>query len=186
MKTIKEGGWDRPKSRCGVVLRALLDTPLRPGALRLGSIVLGLLLSSAMLSGCALREHVRRVCVDVEASQNLNFYDGNPHSLTVLVYALSDQRGFQAVPISELLAGHVPSGVLEPPVPFTIEPGAKMSLEHVFPAATRSIGLVADYDRVPDRLEGVAQASERRIVLPSRCGFLAPRLRLSETQIEGA
>jgi hypothetical protein len=101
------------------------------------------------------------------------------------VYALSDQTGFQAVPISELLAGHLPSGVLEPPVPFTIEPGTTMSLEHVFPAATRSVGLVADYDRLPDRVDGVAQASERRIVLPSRCGFLAPRLRLSETRIDG-
>jgi type VI secretion system VasD/TssJ family lipoprotein len=148
--------------------------------------VLALLLLLSTLSGCALREQVRRVCVDVEASENLNFYEGKAHSLTVLVYALSDQTGFQAVPISELLAGHVPSGVLEPPVPFTIEPGTTMSLEHVFPAATRSIGLVADYHRLPDRVEEVAQTSERRIVLPSRCGFLAPRLRLSETRIEGA
>ena len=139
-----------------------------------------------MASGCALREQVRRVCIDVEASEDLNFYDGKAHSLTVLLYALSDPAAFNAAPVSELLAGHAPSGVLEPPVPVTIEPGAKMSLEEVFPAPTRSIGLVADYDRLPDHVEGVEQKAERRIVLPSRCGFLTPSLRLSETRIESS
>ena len=103
----------------------------------------------------------------------------------MLVYALSDPKRFQAAPISELLAGHVPSGVLEPPVPVTIEPGTTTRLEQVFPASTRSVGLVVDYHRAPDRVEEAALASERRTVLPSRCGFLTPRLRLSETRIKG-
>jgi len=160
-------------------------TPAGPGCSHLGSILLVLFLSTAVFSGCALREQVRRICVDVEASENLNFYDEKAHSLTVLVYALSDPKGFQAAPISELLAGHVPSGVLEPPVPVTIEPGTTTRLEQVFPASTRSVGLVVDYHRAPDRVEEAALASERRTVLPSRCGFLTPRLRLSETRIKG-
>ncbi|MEE3326678.1 MAG: hypothetical protein VX252_05060 [Myxococcota bacterium] len=158
---------------------------LQSGSLRAGAVTLLVFALSAMLSSCAVREQVRRICIDVEASEDLNFYDGKTHTLTLLVYALSDGAGFKATPVSELLSGHRPSGVLEPPVPFTVEPATKTRLEEVFPAATRSVGILADYDREPGEADEGSGILGRRVVLPARCGFMTPRLKLLESRIEG-
>lgn len=151
-----------------------------------GACCLLLLLASGSFSGCAVREQIRRVCMDVEASEDLNFYDEKAHRLTLLVYALSDPAGFERVSIAELLSGSRPPGVLEPPVPLTVEPAAKLNWEGVFPAATRSVGVVADFDREAVAEEGVAPGSDRRVVLPARCGFMRPRLKLGESRIESS
>ena len=159
-------------------------SPTRSG--RVSFLALGLLLvvGAQWLSGCAMREQVRRICLDVEASQDLNFYDGEAHTLTLLVYALADSTGFQAAPISELLSGYRPAGVLEPPAPLTVDPGSKLNWEEVFPAATRSVGVVADYDREPGAADATEHGLGQRVVLPTRCGFMAPRLKLGQSRIE--
>ncbi len=153
---------------------------------RIGAFVL-IAVSLLLSPGCALRESVRRVCVDFEASEDLNAYDGRPQTLTLFVYALSDAKAFEAVDFSELMAGHLPEGVLEPPVAMTIQPEMKLRIEEIVPRATRSVGIVADYDRAPaSALPEDGEGAGLRVVIPARCGFFTPSLKLSETQIEGS
>ncbi|MAI24489.1 MAG: hypothetical protein CMN75_00525 [Spirochaeta sp.] len=153
------------------------------GRWRVGAMGFVLLFLGVVESGCAVREQVRRVCIGVEASENLNFYGGKANSLTLLIYPLADDSGFLNAPVSELFSGHRPSGVLEPPVPITVEPAEKMDWEQVFPAATRAVGILADYDREPGVEGQESGLSERRVVVPARCGFMKPRLKLLERRI---
>ena len=153
------------------------------GRWRVGAVGLVVLFLGFVSPGCAIREQVRRVCIDVEASGDLNSYGGKANSLTLLIYPLADDSGFLSAPLSELLAGHRPSGVLEPPVQVTVEPTEQMAWEQVFPAKTRSVGILADYDREPGLEDEESDLSERRVVLPARCGFMKPRLKLLERRI---
>ena len=155
------------------------------GGWRAGAVGVALLFLGSVGSGCAVREQVRRVCVQVEASEDLNFYGGKANALTLLVYPLAEDSGFLDAPISELFSGQRPSGVLGLPVPITVEPGEKKDLEEVFPSATRWVGVLADYDREPGVDDEASATSERRVVLPARCGFRKPRLKLLDRQIDG-
>ena len=135
-------------------------------------------------SGCALRPQVKRVCLDVEASERLNFYEGNSHSISLFVYGLSDPRGFEAASAEELLVGHLPAGVIEPPVLFTIAPATQRRVEQIFPEATKAVGVLADYHRPLDGVLKGEDGKGLRGVVPARCGFFTPEVKLSESRLE--
>lgn len=128
--------------------------------------------------GCVSRSKSKKACALFQASGDLNLYDGEPHSITVYIYALSSSEGFERTSVSDLLEGELPSGVLKPPVPVTVSPDEKRAFEEMFPAETSQLGLLADYYRAPGDPEGT-----RTLVVPARCGLRKPRLELSSTDV---
>jgi len=144
-----------------------------------GSTVLWLVLfvASSMI-GCASRSQPKTACAVFQASDNLNLYDGEPHPITVYIYALSSPVGFEQATVAELLEGDLPNGVLQPPVPITVSPDEKRSFEEMFPTDTSQLGVLADYYRAPGDPEGT-----RIQVIPARCGLRKPKLVLSPKDV---
>lgn len=136
------------------------------------------LVAGAPPAGCASRAVQREVCAVFYASDDLNLYDGDPHPVTVYLYALETSEAFERAAVADLLEGELPPGVLQPPVPITLEPGEKRSVEATFPATTHYVGVLADYDRVPGEDEGT-----RTQVVPARCGLRKPRLTLTSRHL---
>ncbi len=128
--------------------------------------------------GCAGGGTPKKVCATFYASENLNLFDGEPHPITVYVYALESASGFEQASVEDLLGGAKPPGVLAPPVPITISPGEKFSFSEVFPAKTNELGLVADFFRAPGDPRGTLTQ-----VVPARCGMRKPKLTLSPKDI---
>jgi type VI secretion system VasD/TssJ family lipoprotein len=132
----------------------------------------------APLVGCASRGKPRKACAVFQASDNLNLYDGEPHPITVYVYALSSPAGFEQATVADLLEGDLPGGVLQPPVPITVSPDEKRSFSEMFPAETSQLGILADYYRAPGDPEGT-----RTQVVRARCGLRKPKLVLSPKDV---
>lgn len=165
-------------------------TPLRPGAahapgrpLRLAVGVGCLVVCAAALlaTSCATStvSTTRKACVVFLPTETLNLYDGQPHSLTLFIYPLSSIEGFEQTHPDDLLAGARPSGVVAPPVPFTIDPGEdERTFQELFPAETTHVGVIADYERAPGEAEGL-----RRRVVPARCGIFKPKIGLASRDL---
>jgi type VI secretion system VasD/TssJ family lipoprotein len=136
------------------------------------------LLAQGVGLGCASTPKPRKSCLSFDASEELNFYDGVPHPVTVYVYALSTPEGFEGALPDDLLVGTKPAGALQPPVPITVQPGEHHSVQQLFPADTHQLGLLADFYRAPgDPLGTLTQ------VVPARCGLRRPKLLLSRSDI---
>jgi predicted component of type VI protein secretion system len=135
-----------------------------------------LLLAGALVAACGGggAPEPRRACVKVQASPNLNLYDGQPHAVTLYLYPLVGTLGFEQASVSDLLEGATPPGVAGPRVPVTIGPSEEQTFEEAFPETAVYTGIVADYYRGPNDPEG-----SRRAVVPSRCGFRTPAITLS-------
>lgn len=116
--------------------------------------------------------------MNVTASPNLHFYDGQPHAITLYLYPLVGTLAFEQASVSDLLDGTKPQGVVGPPVPVTVTPGEEVSFEEAFPETTTYMGIVAGYYRSPKDQEGF-----RRAVVPARCGFRTPRITLSASDL---
>lgn len=128
---------------------------------------LGPLAAIALLaSGCAKPPPTATAaCLEVSASPNLNFYDGQPHVIVLYLYPLSSPAGFEQASVEDLLGGAAPPGVLGPRHEITIGPGQTSTLEQSFPLNTTQIGVVADYYRAPGDAAGT-----RKATVPARCG----------------
>jgi type VI secretion system VasD/TssJ family lipoprotein len=128
------------------------------------------------LPGCSSTPKPVEACLRVNASPNLNLYDGQPHVVTLYLFPLSSTVGFEQTGVGDLLGGATPPGVEGSPVHVLIAPGeSKKKFEDFFPSSTTQIGVVADYYRSPVDPEGV-----RRQIVPARCGWWRkPKLRLS-------
>jgi type VI secretion system VasD/TssJ family lipoprotein len=137
--------------------------------------VVGCFLALA-LPGCSSTPKPVEACLRVNASPNLNLYEGQPHVVTLYLFPLSSTVGFEQTSVDDLLGGATPPGVEGSPVHVAVVPGeVKKKFEDFFPASTTQIGVVADYYRSPVDPEGV-----RRQIVPARCGWLRkPKLRLS-------
>lgn len=135
--------------------------------------VLAALVAAVVGAGCASSTKPRRACIKVEASDNLNFHNGQSHVLTVYFYPLASSSGFEQANVDDLLRGETPPGVLAPPASTTIRPGdKKRQFEDVFPGETSHIGVIADYYRAPGDPEGA-----RRQVVKAKCGWFGkPKL----------
>lgn len=128
--------------------------------------------------GCRSASKPRESCAVFYASERLNLYDGVSHPITVYVYPLSSSSAFEQTPVVELLEGSTPAGAVAPAVPITVAPGEKRSFQETFPAATRQLGILADYYRAPGDPEGT-----RTQVVPARCGLRKPKLTLSPKDV---
>ena len=131
------------------------------------------LVAGLAVTGCASRTRAQKACLKMEASDNLNFHNGQAHVLTVYFYPLASSLGFEQANVDDLLGGETPPGVLAPPASSTIRPGEKgRQFEDVFPSQTKNIGVIADYYRSPGDTEGT-----RRAVVRARCGMVGkPKL----------
>ena len=136
--------------------------------LAVGALALG-------LAGCSSTPKPVEACLRVDASPHLNLYDGQPHVVTLYLFPLSSSVGFEQTSVDDLLGGATPPGVEGAPVHLSIAPGElKKTFEDSFPPATTQLGLVADYYRSPVDPEG-----SRVQIVPARCGWRKPKLRLS-------
>ncbi len=131
-------------------------------------------------AGCAggAAAKPRRACIEVTASETLHFYDGQPHSLTLFLYPLSGALGFEQASILDLLEGESPPGVVGPRAHVTVSPGESRRIEQAFPQTAAFTGVVANYYREAGDPEG-----SRRAVVPARCGWRTPEIRLSPSDL---
>jgi predicted component of type VI protein secretion system len=118
------------------------------------------------------------VCLAVQASQNLNLYEGRPHAVTLYLYPLSGGLGFQQMGVDDLLEGATPPGSVGPPVPIAVSPGERREIQETFPPMTDHVGVVADYYRSPGDPEGT-----RRLIVEAECGWGRPSIMLSPGDI---
>ncbi len=136
--------------------------------------IAGVLAVTLLACGGGGAPEPRRACINVEASPNLNLYDGQAHAVTMYLFPLVGTLGFEQASVSDLLEGATPPGLAGPRVPVTVSPGETRSFEEAFPESAVYMGIVADYYRGPNDAEG-----SRRAVVPARCGWRAPRITLS-------
>lgn len=137
----------------------------------------GLALVLALVTACggAKMPEPREVCLEVQASPNLNLFDGQAHAVTIFLYPLISPLGFQQASVQDLLDGASPPGVAGPPVSITVGPGERRSFQEAFPQTSAYMGIVVDYYRGPSDPEG-----SRRAVVPATCGwFSSPTITLS-------
>ena len=142
---------------------------------------LGLLvLAAAAAAACAGAPKPVEACLTITPSDKLHTYDGQPHVLPLLIYALSSTLAFERMDISALLSGdQKPEGVVGGPLELLIYPGQIVEFHEVLDAQTTQLGIVADYYRRPNDPPGT-----RRVVLPAECGMFGnPQVRLSPTDI---
>ena len=116
-----------------------------------------------------------RACLTVEASPNLNLYEGQAHAVTLYLFPLTGTLGFEQAGVPDLIGGLNPPGSAGPAIPITVAPGEKRAFEEALPPTAVHVGIVVDYYRDAGDEEGT-----RRIVVPAHCGwFSTTRVALS-------
>ena len=110
----------------------------------------------------------------MNASPNLNLYDGQAHSVTLYLFPLVSPLGFEQASVRDLLDGEMPPGVAGPAVLLTIGPGEKRGFREVFPDNVAHVGIVVDYYGASDSQGPI------RAVVPVNCGeSSSPRVTLA-------
>jgi len=92
------------------------------------------------------------LCHELQASKDLNLFDGQPHVVVVHFYPLQNVTAFEATSGRDLIRGAKPSGVAGEPWQTTVRPGQTLKLGEQLPRDTAHLGLVADYYRGPSRV----------------------------------
>ena len=106
---------------------------------------------SLTLSACAGTPKPAEVCLELEASENLNRFDGQPHVVVLLFFPLQNVSAFNQTDPVDLLNGVQPPGSTGDAWEVTLLPGETRNLEEKLPADTGFVGLVADFYRGPSR-----------------------------------
>ncbi len=155
--------------------------PLPRWPRRAAALVAGLAWAAVAGCGGAEMPKFRDVCLQVEASPNLNLYEGQAHAVTVYLYPLTSPLGFKQASAQDLLGGARPPGMAWPPIPISVSPGLQKEFEFKkgFPKTAAYMGIVADYYREPGDPEG-----DWHDVVPATCGwFSSPALTLSSQNL---
>ena len=127
--------------------------------------------------GCA-SPGVRQSCLRVEASPDLNSYDGQPHVTVLYLYPLESALGFEQMTVRELLRGGEPASLTGARRHVTVAPGENRTLRESFPRSTTYVGIVADFYRAK------GQRGRRKLLVPARCGFTrTPRIALLRSEL---
>lgn len=105
----------------------------------------------AAVTGCGTLggSNVPLMCLDVEASVNLNQFEGQPHVVVLYFYPLQTQTGFQAADLRRLVGGEKPTGVTGDRWEATVLPGQRIELKEQLPRDTAYVGVVADFYNKP-------------------------------------
>ena len=110
-----------------------------------------LLLIAALLVSCVSGGSPPEMCLALEASPNLNQFDGTPHVVVVYFYPLQNLMAYRQTDPVELLNGGRPPGMTGDPWETTVLPGAQRDLEEILPQNTRFIGILADFYNGPSQ-----------------------------------
>lgn len=92
-----------------------------------------------------------QMCLDVEASANLNQFEGQPHVVVLYFYPLQNQTGFLNTDVRRLVNGEKPAGMTGDRWEATVLPGQRVELKEQLPRDTPFVGVVADFYRQPSR-----------------------------------
>ncbi|MBW2281807.1 MAG: type VI secretion system lipoprotein TssJ [Deltaproteobacteria bacterium] len=106
---------------------------------------------AVLLLSCASSPSPPEVCLTLEASPNLNQFDGSPHVVVVYFYPLQNLMAYRQTDAVELLDGGRPPGMTGDVWEITVMPGATRDLEEVLPQNTRYIGVLADFYSGPSQ-----------------------------------
>lgn len=110
-----------------------------------------LALASLLLTSCASSPSPAEMCLSIEASPNLNQFDGAPHVVVLYFYPLQNLMAYRQTDPVELLNGGRPPGLTGDPWEITILPGAVRELEETLPLNTRFVGILADFYNGPSQ-----------------------------------
>ena len=137
--------------------------------------VAALALTAIWLAACATNScGSSRACLKLEASPSLNLHNGQPHATVLYLYPLENRLDFEQMPVTDLLAGASPAGLMGSRSQLTVAPGEQRDVDLKLPQGTDQLGLVADFYRAPGDAEGI-----RKAIVNARCGLRSPRLVLS-------
>ena len=92
------------------------------------------------------------LCHELQASKQLNLFDGQAHVVVVHFYPLQNVTAFEAMSARDLIHGDKPAGVVGEPWQTTVRPGQTLKLAEQLPRDTAHLGIVADYYRGPSRI----------------------------------
>jgi type VI secretion system VasD/TssJ family lipoprotein len=104
------------------------------------------------IGGSDESEGPAKLCLELQASKDLNLFDGQPHVVVVHFYPLQNVTAFEASSVRDLIRGEKPAGLAGEPWQTTVLPGQKLRVGEQLPKDTAQIGVVADYYRGPSRV----------------------------------
>ncbi len=114
-------------------------------------------LFAGLLAGsCAGCPDIPEVCLNVEAGESLNFFDGQSHVVVLYLYPLKNESAFHALDVEDLLNGVRPSGMTGQRLKYEILPGDDREIEEILPRDTGYVGILADFFSGP-RTQVVSQ-----------------------------
>lgn len=91
------------------------------------------------------------MCLAIEASPNLNQFDGAPHVVVLYFYPLQNLMAYRQTDPVELLNGERPPGLTGDPWETTVLPGVNRDLAEILPPNTRFVGILADFYSGPSQ-----------------------------------
>jgi len=91
------------------------------------------------------------ICLAIEASGNLNLFDGQPHVVVLYFYPLQNVMAFQATEMNDLLNKVRPPGMTGDVWETTVLPGEQRELRERLPRDTEHVGVLADFYGKPSR-----------------------------------
>jgi type VI secretion system VasD/TssJ family lipoprotein len=109
------------------------------------------------LSGCLSTGQSARICLNIEASANLNSVGGDPHVVVVYFYPLQNVLAFQQSDARELLDGKRPPGLMGDRFEITVFPGTQQELSENLPRDTQHVGILADFYNGPSKAVAPAE-----------------------------
>jgi len=105
-------------------------------------------------------------CLRLRASDNLNFYEGQPHVVWVTLLPLTNPIAFEQATAADLLGGSEPAGLAGSSIHVSVAPGQVRDITEPFSSEVTHVGIVADYFRDATHLS----ASRKAVVATrSRC-----------------
>ena len=113
---------------------------------------LGSLLLLAGLLGCfGAGNEPPELCLSIEASINLNLFDGQPHVVVLYLYPLQNVMAFRSTDAVDLLDSARPPGMTGDRWETTILPGDNQQVRETLPRDTQYIGVLADFYGGPSK-----------------------------------
>jgi type VI secretion system VasD/TssJ family lipoprotein len=126
------------------------------------------------LLGCRSNGEPAAVCVNIDASPNLNLFSGDPHVVVVYFYPLQNVMAFRQTDAVDLLDGKRPPGLMGDRFEITIFPGTQRQVSETLPRDTQFVGILADFYNGPSKA-----------VVEAQCGmFGGPTVVLSSSDVQ--
>jgi len=110
-----------------------------------------------LLGACGSGGAPAEVCLNIEASENLNLFNGDPHVVVVYFYPLQNVMAFRQTDPVDLLDGKRPPGLMGDRFEITVFPGTQREVSESLPRDTQFVGILADFYNGPSKAVVEAQ-----------------------------